>query len=104
MDIDPNAVPPVSLLSETGADVTPEDFLDILAPKFAHWEHQFTTYGFAPIRVAWLARAARLGEVIIARTGTTEFTGTFETVDVTGQLVLSTSKGRQTIPAADIFF
>jgi BirA family biotin operon repressor/biotin-[acetyl-CoA-carboxylase] ligase len=103
-DIDPNAVPPVSLMSETGADVTPEDFLDVLAPKFTHWEHQFTTYGFAPIREAWLARAARLGEVITARTGTSEITGTFETVDAAGQLVLSTPKGRQNITAADIFF
>jgi hypothetical protein len=25
------------------------------------------TYGFEPIRTAWLARAARLGEVITAR-------------------------------------
>jgi BirA family biotin operon repressor/biotin-[acetyl-CoA-carboxylase] ligase len=103
-DVDRHAVPPVSLMSETGVNVTPEDFLDVLAPKFAHWELQFGTYGFSPIREAWLARAARLGEVITARTGTSETTATFETVDATGQLVLSTPKGRQTIPAADIFF
>jgi BirA family biotin operon repressor/biotin-[acetyl-CoA-carboxylase] ligase len=103
-EIDPKAVLPVSLMSETGANPTPADFLNVLAPKFARWEHQFTTYGFAPIREAWLTRAARLGEVITARTATSETTGTFETVDATGQLVLSTPKGRHTIPAADIFF
>ncbi|MGR3660114.1 MAG: biotin--[acetyl-CoA-carboxylase] ligase [Paracoccaceae bacterium] len=103
-EIDAKAVAPVSLLSETGADISPEDFLDTLAPKYAHWEHQLITYGFAPIREAWLSRAARLGQPITARTTKTEITGTFETIDATGQLVLSTAKGRQTIPAADIFF
>ncbi|MGR3291787.1 MAG: biotin--[acetyl-CoA-carboxylase] ligase [Paracoccaceae bacterium] len=103
-DVEENALRPVSLLSETGASLTPEDFLGLLAPAYARWELQFTTYGFAPIRTAWLARAARLGEVITARTGTSDITGTFETVDEQGMLVLSTAKGRQAIPAADVFF
>ncbi len=97
-------VPPVGLLSETGADVDPETFLDLLAPAYAHWEHQFTTYGFAPIREAWLARAARLGEVITARLSNAEITGTFETVDAGGNLILKTNTGRQAIAAADVFF
>lgn len=101
---EPSAFAPVGLMSETGVQVTPEEFLDVLAPCFAHWEHQFTTYGFATIREAWLARAARIGQVITARTGTEEITGTFETVDATGNLVLSTPKGRRAIQAADVFF
>jgi BirA family biotin operon repressor/biotin-[acetyl-CoA-carboxylase] ligase len=84
--------------------VDPETFLDLLAEAYAHWELQFVTYGFAPIRTAWLARAARLGEVITARTTRDETTGTFETVDSQGNLVLNTAKGRVAIPAADIFF
>ena len=103
-DVEDGAVRPVSLQDETGILVTPEEFLDLLAPAYAHWETQFTTYGFAPIRTAWLARAAKLGEVIRARTVTDETVGTFETVDETGQLVLSTAKGRVRIPAADVFF
>ncbi|WP_421704615.1 biotin--[acetyl-CoA-carboxylase] ligase [Aliiroseovarius sp.] len=102
--VEPGAVTPVSLMDETGARVTPEEFLDLLAPAYARWEHSFTTYGFAPIREAWLARAAKLGETITARTGATETQGVFETVDEEGNLVLSTPKGRQVIPAADIFF
>ena len=62
------------------------------------------TYGFEPIRTAWLDRAARLGQVITARTATSQTTGTFETVDATGNLVLNTPKGRVRIPAADVFF
>lgn len=95
---------PVSLLSETGVNVPPEAFLDILAPAYAHWETQFTTYGFAPIRTAWLDRAARLGALIRARTVTEEHHGTFETVDAFGNLVLKTAKGRRSIPAAEVYF
>ncbi|MDJ0860376.1 MAG: biotin--[acetyl-CoA-carboxylase] ligase, partial [Dinoroseobacter sp.] len=67
-------------------------------------EAQFTTLGFAPIREAWLACAARLGEPIRARTMTEEHHGTFETVDEEGALVLKTANGRVTLPAADVFF
>jgi len=102
--VEERAVAPVSLLGETGARVSPEEFLDLLAPAFAQWEAAFTTYGFAPIRQAWLARAARLGETVTARTGTDAHVGRFETVDEDGNLVLSTPKGRMNIPAADIFF
>ena len=103
-EVEPGAVRPVSLLSETGARIAPEEFLDLLAEAYALHEARFVTYGFEPIREAWLARAARLGEVITARTGRTETTGTFETVDGSGNLVLTTRAGRQAIPAADVFF
>ncbi|MDA7428744.1 biotin--[acetyl-CoA-carboxylase] ligase [Primorskyibacter aestuariivivens] len=102
--VEPGAVRPVSLLSETGASVTPEEFLTPLAAAFARHEAQFTTYGFGPIREAWLARAARLGEVITARTATSETVGTFRDVDGQGNLVLETAKSRVAIPAADVFF
>lgn len=102
--VEDGAVRPVSLLSETGIDIPPEDFLTLLAAAYARYEAQFTTYGFAPIREAWLTHAARLGEVITARTGNSETTGTFETIDEAGNLVLSTAKGRVAIAAADVFF
>ena len=95
---------PVSLLSETGVEVTPEEFLTVLARCYAEEEARFATLGFAAIRAAWLSRAARLGEVITARTGRVEMTGTFETVDDAGNLVLITAGGRQAIAAADVFF
>ncbi|KZY32028.1 hypothetical protein A3731_22825 [Roseovarius sp. HI0049] len=75
-----------------------------MAPAYAACEAQFVQYGFGPIRRAWLERAARLGEVITARTGKAEITGTFETVDEAGNLVLKTRDTRQAIPAAEIFF
>jgi BirA family biotin operon repressor/biotin-[acetyl-CoA-carboxylase] ligase len=102
--VESGALPPVSLLSETGARVTPAEFLDLLAPAYATHEARFATYGFAPIRGAWLARAARLGETLTARAGGAETTGSFETVDAAGNLVLKTPQGRRAIAAADVFF
>jgi BirA family transcriptional regulator, biotin operon repressor / biotin---[acetyl-CoA-carboxylase] ligase len=102
--VEPGATPPVSLLHETGHRITPEAFLNHLAPAYARWETQLTTQGFAPLRAEWLAHAARLGETIIARTGTASHLGRFETIDDTGALILHTQAGRMAIPAADVFF
>ncbi|MBR3371454.1 MAG: biotin--[Rhodobacteraceae bacterium] len=98
------ALRPVSLLSETGIAITPEEFLDALAPAYARWEQQLVTYGFAPVRQAWLNNAARLGERIVARTVQDSHEGTFEGIDATGALLLRTAQGRRIIPAADVFF
>jgi BirA family biotin operon repressor/biotin-[acetyl-CoA-carboxylase] ligase len=101
--LEPGAVPPVSLAGETGVTVTPAAFLDLLAPAYDARERQFATYGFAPIRTAWLAHAARLGQTITARTAREETAGTFRDVDMEGHLVLETAKGPVRIAAADIF-
>jgi len=102
--VEPGAVRPVSLASELGVLVTPDEFLTELAAAYDRYETQFTSLGFAPIREAWLARAARVGERVIARTTTSETAGIFETIDADGQLVLSTDRGRVRIPAADVYF
>lgn len=102
--LEPGAVQPVSVRSETGHVIAPEEFLDLLAPAFDRWQRQLVTYGFAPIRTAWTARAARLGQTITARTGSATRTGTFEGIDDTGALILITAAGREIIPAADVFF
>ena len=102
--VEPGAVAPVSLRAALGVDVTPDVFLEALAQAYARYEAQFATYGFAPIRTAWMARAARLGEVITARTSREEWVGTFVEVDADGQLVLETAQGTRAIPAADVYF
>ena len=98
------ALPAVSLLSETGLRITPQAFLAALAPAYARWEAVFTAQGFAPLRDAWLAHAAKLGETIRARTGKDTYTGVFDTIDASGNLILMTATGRRTIPAAEVFF
>lgn len=102
--LEPGAMRAVSVQGETGHRVTPEQFLDLLAPAFARWQAQLTTWGFAPIRAAWLARTARLGQPVTARTGSATRHGLFEGIDDSGALILATAAGREAIPAADIFF
>ena len=98
------ALRPVSVASETGLTIPPEELLDALAPAFARWQLQLRDYGFVTIRNAWMARAARLGETIIARTGQSETEGRFDGIDDSGALMLTTARGRVLIPAADIYF
>ncbi|WP_371036644.1 biotin--[acetyl-CoA-carboxylase] ligase [Rhodosalinus sp. FB01] len=95
---------PVALLHETGAAVPPEAFLDHLASAFDMREGQLATFGFAPIRTAWLDRAARIGQPLTARIGPREVRGTFETVDEAGNLILRTPRGREAVAAADVYF
>lgn len=103
-EVEQGAVRPVSLKSAFGITVEAEDFLAALASAYAPLEAQFQTHGFAPIRTAWMEKAARLGEVITARTMRDTWRGTFEDVDGVGNLVLSTAEGRLAIAAADVYF
>lgn len=98
--LEPGALAPASL----GGALAPEAVLDALAPAMALREAQLSMQGFAPIREDWLARAARLGQMVTARMTARNLTGRFETIDATGALILSTDEGRQAITAADIHF
>lgn len=102
--VEPGATRPVSLKGETGLVVSTDEMLASLAMAFDQWWRQMRDFGFGPIRAAWLARAARLGETITARTGRTELVGRFDGIDETGALILTTAQGRQVVPAADIYF
>ncbi len=102
--IEAGALQPTSLLAETDVSVTPEAFLDTLAPAYARWEAAFTDAGFAPVRAAWLARAARIGQPISAHTGREVVEGTFQTVDDSGALVIATPVGPRAIAAAEVHF
>ena len=96
--------PPVSLRGAGGDAVAAQDFLTVLASNYATQEGKLATFGFARIREDWLRHAAKLGEVITARTGKDVIKGIFDTVDDDGALVLITGRGPQAIPAADVFF
>jgi BirA family biotin operon repressor/biotin-[acetyl-CoA-carboxylase] ligase len=102
--VEPGATVPVSLLAETGLRITPDGLLGALAPAFAEWEDRFCTQGFAPLRTAWLAHAARVGEVITARTGNESRQGVFDSIDGNGNLILRMADGPVAIPAAEVFF
>ncbi len=102
--IEAAATAPVSLAAETGTRLTQEAFLDLLAPAYAAREAQYCALGFARVRADWLGHAARLGEVITARLPNRQITGTFQTLDEHGALVLKAADGIHHVAAADIFF
>ncbi len=98
------AMAPISLQEVLPSPPGAEAFLELLANAFLKHERQMRTYGFAPIRKAWLGKAARIGEVIQARLPEATLSGTFETIDETGALVLGMADGPRVLPAAEVFF
>lgn len=102
--LEQTALRPATLSEETGTNIEPEVFLDALASTYAEWETTFQSFGFAPVRDAWLARAARLGARITARMNQEELTGVFEDVDLEGHLVIRGPRGLRRLAAADIYF
>ncbi|MBD3786256.1 MAG: biotin--[acetyl-CoA-carboxylase] ligase [Sphingomonadales bacterium] len=103
-EVEEGAVPPVSVAGETGITLSPAEVLPPLAMAFDRYATQFRRYGFAPLREAWMTRAARLGERIVARIGTERHEGVLEGIDLTGAMLLRTAEGLRTIAAADVFF
>lgn len=95
--------PPIAL-SDIAAPPEPGDAMATLAQAFDRWHSRFETEGFAPIREAWLARAARLGERIEARLANATHTGLFEGIADDGALLLAADQGDIRIAAADIHF
>lgn len=83
----------------------PEDALRHLAAAFAKWYEVWRADGFAPIRDAWLARAAGLGTRIRARLQNGELVGVFEGIDMSGALLLRETQDRvRAIAAGEVFF
>jgi BirA family biotin operon repressor/biotin-[acetyl-CoA-carboxylase] ligase len=80
---------PATSLSAYGASVTPESLFAALSrtmvARLAQWGRGA---GFAAIRVEWLAHAAGVGGDIHVRLADRELTGTFETLDPSGRLIL----------------
>jgi BirA family biotin operon repressor/biotin-[acetyl-CoA-carboxylase] ligase len=97
--------PASSLSDATGAAPTADATLHRLGTATRTWYEVWRAQGFAPIRDAWLARAAGLGDTIRARLSKTEVTGVFEDLDQDGALLLRGADGRIVrITAADVFF
>jgi len=95
--------PPIALTDVTDAPA-PAEALNVLAGRFEYWQSRFETEGFAPIRKAWLSRAARLGERIEARLTNATHTGIFQGLGEDGALLLAADEGDKRIAAADIYF
>ena len=98
--------PSTSLAACRGAKVpAPETALQDLDRCFAVWYDTWRELGFAPVRNAWLKRAAGLDKLVTARLAQETLSGRFETLAPSGELVLRLPDGEtRNIAAADIFF
>lgn len=76
-------------------------FLDRFARRYEGWQRE----GIGPVRDAWLARAARIGEDIEVRLPDRSLHGRFIGLDPGGALILGLRDGsRTTVAAGDVFF
>ena len=97
--------PATSVVAIGAHPPAPRDALTWLAASWAKWYGTWEKAGFVPIREAWLARAAGLGERIRTRLHEEEAVGVFEGIDETGALLLRESTDRLRIVAAgDVYF
>jgi len=101
----PCGVGAVSLLGASGFAPSPDDVLAFLAVEMNIWLEQWGKGGFGPVREAWLARAAGMGELIRAATPHGNIEGVIEDLDRDGALLLRDAGGTMhRITAADVFY
>jgi BirA family biotin operon repressor/biotin-[acetyl-CoA-carboxylase] ligase len=95
----------VSLRSCCGIAPDPEAVLTGLANGMNAWLRLWQDEGFAPVREAWLNRAAGVGEFIRATTPERVIDGVFLAIDRDGALLLRDSGGEcHRITAADVCY
>ena len=102
-DDDGAQTPPIAL-QDVAPSLDREQTLTLLAAAMARRLDDWAIGGFAALRADWLARAARLGEELIARLPRETIAGRFVDLDDAGALLLETSDGLRRIAAADVFF
>jgi BirA family biotin operon repressor/biotin-[acetyl-CoA-carboxylase] ligase len=96
---------PATSLAAAGLPVpAPTDVLAMLGPAFARWRALWTAQGFAPVRNAWLARAAGVGGRMVARLGDDRPEGVFAGLADDGALLLALDDGSlRAIHAGEVF-
>jgi BirA family transcriptional regulator, biotin operon repressor / biotin---[acetyl-CoA-carboxylase] ligase len=97
------AYPATSLAAEESAGVRPAGLLAAFLRHFDRWRERWQEAGFAPVREAWLERAAGLGEPIRVRLDRTTLTGRFIDLDADGALVLRAADGCRKVAAGEVF-
>lgn len=95
---------PATSLAAESASAKVADVLADVAAGLHRWISLWRAQGFSPIRERWLGSAWGLGGPISVRLADETLQGRFETLDLTGALVLSRADGRrQLIAAGDVF-
>lgn len=102
---DDTAYPATNLTSVAGAALSLETVLEHYLRHLFNWRERWQADGIAPVRAAWVARAAGLGEAITVRLPDRELHGRFRDLDADGALLLELPDGgQQRITAGDVFF
>jgi BirA family biotin operon repressor/biotin-[acetyl-CoA-carboxylase] ligase len=101
----PDGLPyPATSLAEMGVETSAEALLALLAENMAFWLDRWQGGAeFDRIRAAWLEMAAGRDRHIRIVSAGRELDGIFRGIDATGQLILETKNGRETIAAGDVF-
>lgn len=85
--------------------IAPAELAGSVCRCFDGWYRRWVSEGFAPLRAAWIERAAGIGGVIEARLADRTLCGVFHGIDRDGALVLDEEGGeRRIVPAADVYF
>ena len=93
-------------LRDAGADLDDAGrLMRIIVGQFETWRGIWMAHGFAPIRTAWLERAANIGAAITVSRGDNVLAGRFVGLDAEGALRLEDDKGHpHVIKAGDVYF
>jgi BirA family biotin operon repressor/biotin-[acetyl-CoA-carboxylase] ligase len=96
---------PATSLAAAGLPVpSPPALLEPLSAAFERWRSLWQAQGFAPVRDAWLARAAGMGARVVARLGTEAPEGVFDGLAEDGALLLRLHDGQvRAIHAGEVF-
>jgi len=96
--------PATSLGAEGGRDVSLESLLEALLGRLFAWLQRWRESGFEPVREAWLARAARIGQAIHVRIEDKVLSGVFRDLDADGALLIEADGALRRVTAGDLFF
>ena len=95
--------PATSIVEQGLGQVSPALALEEFARHFQAWVGRWHEEGFAPIRKAWRARAAALGEPIRVRLEPATLHGRFIDIDQHGALLLESAGELRRVAAGEVF-
>lgn len=93
-----------SLVAEGYAAITPRNLLLSVCRALEAWYARWRVEGFEPVRGAWLARAAGMGQTMAVHLLDDRLSGIFVGLDPGGALVLETDSGRRRVTAGEVSF
>ena len=94
---------PATSLAQEGFDPgSPAASLEEITKQFRWWLQRWRLAGFAPVRMAWRAQAASIGDLIRVRLQAATLHGRFLDIDDKGALLLETAVECRRISAGEI--